>query len=99
MGRTATPHRQGPEDIRAIQDLIWTEALFAVTAVDSCPDEAALQAYLQQHLPQNSQETRTRYTQTLLHWFFADGLQGLAAQVPVLSEERSAHDRVEGQGT
>jgi hypothetical protein len=70
-----------PEDIRAIQDLIWKEALVAVQSAEPFTDEAEFQQYLQTHLPQNSPETRTRYAQTLVRWFFPDGMQGLAAEV------------------
>ena len=40
-----------------------------------------LQAKLQQALSQNSTETRCRYAQLILLWFFPDGIGGLARQV------------------
>jgi hypothetical protein len=73
--------RPSQEDVRAIQDLIWKEALFAVRAAEPFAEEAAFRRHLQTQLPQNSPETRERYTQTLLRWFFPDGMQGLAAEV------------------
>ncbi|HEY7153837.1 MAG TPA: hypothetical protein VH575_07740 [Gemmataceae bacterium] len=73
--------RPSHEDVRAIQDLIWKEALFAVQAAEPFTEEAAFRKHLQTHLPQNSPETRERYTQTLFRWFFPDGMQGLAAEV------------------
>lgn len=81
LGRKSVASRSQPEDIRAIQDLIWKEALFAVQAAQPFTDETEFQAYLSAHLPQNSPETRTRYAQTLLRWFFQDGIRGLAAEV------------------
>jgi hypothetical protein len=81
------------EEARAIQDLIWKEALLAVQLAEPFSDEGEFQAHLQAHLPQNSPETRSRYAQTLLRWFFPDSMQGLAAEVwrhyraPALAEE------------
>lgn len=95
-GTVAQKERPSPrqrEYARAIQDLIWKEALLAVQAVEAFTDDASFQEHLQHHLPQNSLETRTRYAQTLLRWFFPDGVRGLAAQVwlqyhdPGLAEE------------
>ena len=36
---------------------------------------------MRDHLPQNSLETRDRYSQNLMRWFFPDGIRGLAGQV------------------
>jgi hypothetical protein len=73
--------RVARQDIRAIQDLLWKEALLAAHEVDRFESEEAFQDHLRQHLPQNSLETRTRYAQTLIRWFFPDGVRGLAASV------------------
>jgi hypothetical protein len=75
------PPRAPRQDVRVIQDLIWNEALCALAEIERFTDLAEFQVYLQQHLPQNSLETRTRYTQTLIRWFFPDGIRGLAARV------------------
>jgi hypothetical protein len=69
------------EDVRAIQDLLWKEAVLAVREVERFDNDEEFQEHLRQHLPQNSLETRTRYAQTLMRWFFPDGVKGLAALV------------------
>src|SRR5438876_727049 len=74
--KLATP-RVDPVDVRAIQDLLWKEARWALTASESFTDDASFEAYLGEHLPQNSPTTRTRYAQTLVRWFFPDGVRGL----------------------
>ncbi|MCX5676476.1 MAG: hypothetical protein NTX87_15860 [Planctomycetota bacterium] len=40
-----------------------------------------LQETLAKQFTQNSQETRTRYAQSVLRWFFPDGVNGLATHV------------------
>jgi hypothetical protein len=73
--------------------LIWKEALLSVPWSERFEDPRAFQTYIREHLPQNSLSTRDRYAQTLIRWFYPDGMQGLAAQVwrnyrdPVLAEE------------
>src|SRR5437870_519774 len=76
-----TRNKKAIEDVRAIQDLLWNEALFALQRVDSFSDDNALTEFLRQSLPQNSQETRKRYVVSLMRWFFPDGVRGLAAHV------------------
>jgi hypothetical protein len=93
QSKKAGKRRPVREDVRAIQDLLWKEALSALRDVEQFKDEAGFHEHLRQQLPQNSLETRTRYAQTLLRWFFPDGVKGLAASVwanyhdPSLSEE------------
>src|SRR5438876_1098218 len=65
--RHASP-RVPRADVRAIQDLIWKEALLAVRAVEQFDTDPAFQDHLRQTLPQNSLETRERYAQTLVRW-------------------------------
>ncbi len=92
---TSPPRRVEPSRdlIRAIQDLIWKEAILSLPWSERFDDAREFQAYICEHLPQNSLSTRDRYAQTLIRWFYPDGMQGLAAQVwkkyqdPVLSEE------------
>jgi hypothetical protein len=73
--------------------LIWKEALLALPWSEQFEDTGAFQTYIRDHLPQNSLSTRDRYAQTLIRWFFPDGMQGLAASVwrryqdPSLGEE------------
>jgi len=66
---------------RALQDLLLSEALLAVKLSIGCDSLEQLQAQLISHLGQNSQETRVRYSQSVLRWFFADGISGLASRV------------------
>jgi hypothetical protein len=73
--------RVAPQDIRAIQDLLWKEAVDTARQAENFKTEEAFQDHLRQHLPQNSLETRTRYAQSLMRWFFADGVNGLASSV------------------
>lgn len=75
------PPRMARADVRGIQDLIWKEAVFAAGHVSEFSDDAAFQDFLCAHLPQNSEETRSRYAQSLMRWFFPDGVCGLAARV------------------
>jgi hypothetical protein len=88
------PRRQpARESVRAIQDLIWKEALLSLPWSDRFDDAKEFQTYICEHLPQNSLSTRGRYAQTLIRWFYPDGMEGLVAQVwknyqdPSLSEE------------
>jgi hypothetical protein len=77
----ANKPRVPKEDVRAIQDLPWKEAILAAESVARFDDLAAFQEHLRESLPQNSQETRVRYAQTLIRWFFPDGLRGLVGSV------------------
>jgi hypothetical protein len=60
---------------------LLTEALLAAKLSVECDSLEKLQAQLISHFGQNSQETRTRYSQSVLRWFFADGISGLASRV------------------
>lgn len=82
------------EEVRGIQDLLWKEALLALPQVDSYNDDAAFQEYLGEHLPQNSLETRTRYAQSLMRWFYPDGVRGLAGQVWLSYRDQSLAEEV-----
>lgn len=73
--------RVARQDVRGIQDLLWKDALLALPQIESFTDEASFQLHLRDHLPQNSLETRDRYAQNLMRWFFPDGIRGLAGQV------------------
>jgi hypothetical protein len=65
-------------DRKTIQDVLFTEGLTAVSASASVTTLAELQSVLVGQLGQNSMETRVRYAQSLVRWFFWDGLDGLA---------------------
>src|SRR5438552_1158859 len=62
---------------RAIQDLLLDEGLKAVKLSFHCSSMEELKAAIFAELHQNSQETRRRYTQSILHWFLKDGPSGL----------------------
>ncbi len=70
-----------PRLSKALQDLLLSEALLAAKLSVDCDSLEKLQAHLIPHLGQNSQETRIRYSQSVLRWFFADGISGLASRV------------------
>jgi len=75
--------RPGPRGgtIRAVQDLIWKEALLSLPWSEKFEDLGEFQSYIREHLPQNSLSTRDRYAQTVVRWFYPDGLKGLTAEV------------------
>jgi hypothetical protein len=78
------PSRQSAETKngqRTLQDLLFAEGLLAVRLSIRLDSLEGLQSELVHHLHQNSLETRTRYVQSLLKWFFPDGIRGLAQQV------------------
>ena len=70
-----------PRPRKTIQDVLLSEGLLAAqfaVRVESLPD---LQEELIDQLSQNSIETRRRYAQSVIRWFFTDGLPGLVARV------------------
>lgn len=68
----------GRRDRKIIQDLLLSEGLLAVRLSIEASSIEELQQKLQEELHQNSAETRRRYSQYILRWFFWDGLDGLA---------------------
>ena len=66
---------------RTLQDLLFAEGLLATRLSMHLDSLEVLQSQLVQHLHQNSLETRTRYAQSILKWFFPDGVGGLAHHV------------------
>jgi hypothetical protein len=64
-----------------IQDLLVSEGLLAAKLSLDATTLDDLQAKLEANLKQNSSETRQRYAQSILKWFFPDGLDGLARKV------------------
>ena len=66
---------------RTIQDVLFGEGLLAVKISVDVNTLAELQDALTKQLGQNSMETRVRYAQSILQWFFPDGLNGLARRV------------------
>ncbi len=63
---------------RTIQDVLFNESQMAVRVATGVSTLAELQTALVGQLGQNSMETRVRYAQSIVRWFFPDGLNGLA---------------------
>ncbi len=70
-----------PRDRRTLQDLLVREGLLAARLAEGATSLEQLQELLVGQLPQNSLETRTRYAQSVLKWFFPDGLSSLVPRV------------------
>jgi len=66
---------------RVLQDFLFTESLLAATLAEGAGSDRELEVLLTEKLPQNSRETRERYAQSILRWFFADGPHGFVSQV------------------
>jgi DNA repair protein RadC len=62
---------------KTIQDVLIAEGLLALKTAHEATSPEQLQEILMKRLGQNSAETRRRYAQSILKWFFPDGLQGL----------------------
>jgi hypothetical protein len=78
LARAETARRQ---EVRVIQDLLWKEALMTLEWAEDHGDAGAFQEFIRTNLPQNSLSTRTRYAQTLIRWFYHDGVPGLVGRV------------------
>jgi len=70
----------GRRDRKSIQDVLLPEGLAAVKLAVGLNKAEELQNKLEHELGQNSAETRRRYAQSILLWFFWDGIDGLARQ-------------------
>ncbi len=66
---------------KTIQDVLIKEGLQAVRLAVGLTSLEELREKLQQELSQNSAETRRRYAQSILLWFFEDGIDNLARKV------------------
>ncbi len=82
---------------RAIQDVLLPEGLLAVRLSEHVESLDELRQALVGALTQNSQETRLRYSQSVLKWFFADGFNGLARRVSVVDFSVEMRKRVTDQ--
>ena len=78
--RLSKPAGAGKEK-SVIQDLLVSEGLLAAKLSLDAVTLDDLQRKLETNLRQNSSETRRRYAQSVLKWFFPDGLDGLARKV------------------
>lgn len=67
---------QEPAERKTIQDALISEGVIAVKLSSEVNSLAEFQEVLCKHLGQNSMETRRRYAQSILGWFFPDGLGG-----------------------
>lgn len=68
-------------EIRVLQDLLFPEGLLAAKLSADATTLDDLQKKIEGSLRQNSSETRRRYAQSVVRWFFPDGLDGLARKV------------------
>lgn len=62
---------------KTIQDVLLPEGLLAVKLSAGAKSPVELQELLVTRLGQNSMETRRRYAQSILKWFFPDGVDGI----------------------
>lgn len=66
---------------KAVQDVLINEGVLAVQLAVGCSTIEELHAALLKSLGQNSIETRRRYAQSVIRWFFPDGIDGLLRRV------------------
>lgn len=92
--KVAAPKKPHPSTGgKAIQDALLAEGLQAVKLSVECQFVEQLQQVLLNKLGQNSLETRRRYSQSILKWFFPDGIDGLLGRVwRVYGDEAIIHD-------
>jgi len=72
---------------KTLQDVLLKESLLALERAAPLTQLSDLQMTLASGLPQNSEITRLRYANSLIKWFFRDGLNGFS-----LSVWRAYHD-------
>jgi hypothetical protein len=65
---------------KTIQDVLLPEGLLAVKLSTGAKSPVKLQELLVTRLGQNSMETRRRYAQSILKWFFPDGIDGILSK-------------------
>jgi hypothetical protein len=83
-GQSELPLVQKTPTIRerkTIQDVLIPEGLLALKLAHEPKSPEELQDILVKWLGQNSMETRRRYAQSIVKWFFPDGLTGLLPRV------------------
>jgi len=66
---------------KTLQEVIFREALGALPRISSITVLDDLRLRLAEALPQNAEITRVRYADSMIRWFFRDGLDGLALTV------------------
>lgn len=77
---------------KAIQDVLLAEGVLAVKLSVECQTLEQLHEALLKKLGQNSMETRRRYAQSLVRWFFTDGLDGLLRRVWLAYQDNTILD-------
>jgi hypothetical protein len=77
-GEKSVPVRSRPH--KTIQDILLPEGLLAARLSLEAKSLPELQAKLIGQLSQNSIETRRRYAQSVIRWFFTDNVHGLVAR-------------------
>ena len=75
------PEKPPQRERRTIQDVLIPEGLMAIKAAHEAKSTDELQELLMKRLGQNSMETRSRYSRSIINWFFPDGVQGLLPRV------------------
>ena len=63
---------------KTLQDVMFRESLAALQNLSSVSALDELRPLIAATLPQNSEATRVRYADSLIRWFFRDGLSGLS---------------------
>lgn len=66
---------------KTLQEVLFRESLLALSQIGDVTHILELRPRLAAQLPQNSENTRLRYADSLIRWFLRDGLQGLALSV------------------
>jgi hypothetical protein len=83
-GQSELPLAQKAPAVRerkTIQDVLLAEGLLALKLAHEAKTPDEIQEILIKRLGQNSMETRRRYAQSIVRWFFPDGLSGLLPRV------------------
>jgi len=83
-GQSELPLAQKAPAVRerkTIQDVLLAEGLLALKLAHEAKTPDEIQEVLVKRLGQNSMETRRRYAQSIMRWFFPDGLNGLLPRV------------------
>lgn len=70
-----------PSERRTLQDALIAEGVIAIKVSAEVNSLTEFQDALFKHLGQNSAETRRRYAQSILRWFFPDGFGGFLRRV------------------
>ena len=66
---------------KTLQDVMLKESVASLPVIATLVNIDELRMRLADTLPQNGEATRIRYAESMIRWFFRDGLQGLALSV------------------